>query len=274
MTAPGLDAALPHSEPNPRRLDGKIAIVTGGGSRGEGIGTGRAAAILFARHGAKVLVVDRDPEAAKATVDGIESEGGEAVAFEADLTSADDCAAMVAAAMDRWGRIDILDNNVGTEGAGTILETTDEDWDRVITVNLRTVVSASRAVIPVMADGGGGAIVNLSSISAIRPRGLTPYTTAKGGVIALTKAMAIDHAAQGIRVNAILPGPLYTPMVASEGMDPAVRDKRRGASPLGIEGTGWDVGYTALFLVSDEARYITGTTLPVDGGVSVRSPDR
>jgi NAD(P)-dependent dehydrogenase (short-subunit alcohol dehydrogenase family) len=144
----------------------------------------------------------------------------------------------------------------------------------VVAVNVRTVVNASRAVIPVMADGGGGAIVNLSSISAIRPRGLTPYTTAKGAVLALTRAMAIDHAGQGIRVNAIAPGPLYTPMVAAAGMPAEVRERRRAASPLGVEGTGWDVGYAALYLVSDEARYITGCTLTVDGGVSIRSPDR
>jgi NAD(P)-dependent dehydrogenase (short-subunit alcohol dehydrogenase family) len=255
------------------RLDGKVAIVTGGGSRGPGIGTGRAAAILFARHGAKVLVVDLDEDAAGVTVEAIRAEGGEAVAFRADVTAADDCAAMARAAASRWGRIDILDNNVGIEGPGTVLDATDDDWDRVIAVNVRTVVAASRAVVPVMADGGGGAIVNLASIAAVRPRGITPYSTAKGAVLALTRAMAIDHAAQGIRVNAIAPGPIHTPMVAAR-MTPEVRERRRAASPLGIEGTGWDVGYAALFLVSDEARYITGCTLPVDGGVSIRSPDR
>ena len=260
--------------PAQRRLDGKVAVVTGGGSRAAGIGTGRAAAILFARHGARVLVVDRDEDAANATVDMIAAEGGEAVAIAADLTVDDDCTAMAAAAVGRWGRIDVLDNNVGIEGPGTILDATSEDWDRVMAVNVRTIVQASRAVVPVMATGGGGSIVNLSSISALRPRGLTPYTAAKGAVIALTRAMAIDHAAAGIRVNCIAPGPIYTPMVYAAGMADELRDRRRAASPLGIEGTGWDVGYAALFLVSDEARYITGTVLPVDGGVSIRSPDR
>jgi NAD(P)-dependent dehydrogenase (short-subunit alcohol dehydrogenase family) len=260
--------------PEARRLDGKVAIVTGGGSRGPGIGTGRAAAVLFARNGARVLVVDRDEAAAKTTVDMITEEGGEAMAFAADLTSDDDCTAMTTAALARWGRIDVLDNNVGTEGPGTILDVDSAAWDTVMTVNVSTVVKASRAVVPVMAEGGGGAIVNLSSISAFRPRGLTPYTAAKGAVIALTRAMAIDHAPQGIRVNCIAPGPLYTPMVVSGGMSDELRERRRRASPLGVEGTGWDVGYAALFLVSDEARYITGTVLPVDGGVSVRSPDR
>jgi NAD(P)-dependent dehydrogenase (short-subunit alcohol dehydrogenase family) len=260
--------------PAQRRLDGKVAVVTGGGSRAAGIGTGRAAAILFARHGARVLVVDRDEDAANATVDMIAAEGGEAVAIAADLTVDDDCTAMAAAAVGRWGRIDVLDNNVGIEGPGTILDATSEDWDRVMAVNVRTIVQASRAVVPVMATGGGGSIVNLSSISALRPRGLTPYTAAKGAVIALTRAMAIDHAAAGIRVNCIAPGPIYTPMVYAAGMADELRERRRAASPLGVEGTGWDVGYAALFLVSDEARYITGTVLPVDGGVSIRSPDR
>jgi len=264
----------PVGGPPAQRLDGKVAVVTGGGSRTAGIGTGRAAAILFARHGARVLVVDRDEAAANATVDMIAAEGGEAVAVAADLTVEEDCTAMAAAAVGRWGRIDVLDNNVGIEGPGTILDATSEDWDRVMAVNVRTIVQASRAVVPVMATGGGGSIVNLSSISALRPRGLTPYTAAKGAVIALTRAMAIDHAAAGIRVNCIAPGPIYTPMVYAAGMADELRERRRAASPLGVEGTGWDVGYAALFLVSDEARYITGTVLPVDGGVSIRSPDR
>ncbi|GAA1313183.1 SDR family NAD(P)-dependent oxidoreductase [Pseudonocardia xinjiangensis] len=260
--------------PDAGRLAGKVAIVTGGGSRAAGIGTGRAAAVLFARHGARVLVVDRDEAAARDTVEMITREGGEAVAHTADLTAEDDCTAMAAAAVGRWGRIDILDNNVGIEGPGTILDVTAADWDVVMKVNVGTIVAASRAVVPVMAAGGGGSIVNLSSISALRPRGLTPYTAAKGAVIALTRAMAIDHAAAGIRVNCIAPGPIYTPMVYAAGMDEDLRDRRRAASPLGVEGTGWDVGYAALFLVSDEARYVTGVTLPVDGGVSIRSPDR
>lgn len=255
------------------RLPGKVAIVTGGGSRAAGIGTGRAASILFARHGARVLVVDRDLAAAEETVAMIAEEGGESVAWQGDVTSSRACDEMVREAVGRWGRLDILDNNLGIEGAGTILDVGEAHWDTVMNVNVKTIVLASRAAVPAMADSGGGAIVNLSSISAFRPRGLTPYTASKGAVIALTRAMAIDHAAQGIRVNAIAPGPIYTPMVAS-GMDEALRERRRAASPLGIEGTGWDIGHAAVFLVSDEARYITGTILTVDGGVSVRSPDR
>jgi NAD(P)-dependent dehydrogenase (short-subunit alcohol dehydrogenase family) len=128
--------------------------------------------------------------------------------------------------------------------------------------------------VPAMTKGGGGAIVNISSISALRPRGLTPYSVSKGAVIALTRAMAIDHAPQGIRVNCIAPGPVYTPMVYSDGMTPELRERRRRASPLGVEGTGWDIGYAALFLVSDEARYVTGVVLPVDGGVTITSAGR
>jgi NAD(P)-dependent dehydrogenase (short-subunit alcohol dehydrogenase family) len=258
----------------PARLADKVAIVTGGGSRSDGIGTGRGAAILFARHGAKVLVVDRDLAAADKTVSMIAEEGGVAEPYVADLTSPDSCDAMVARAVELWGRLDILDNNLGTEGAGTILEVDDAFWDQVFELNLKTVVHASRSAIPVMVAGGGGSIINLSSISATHPRGLTAYTTAKAAVSALTRAMAIDHGPAGIRVNAIAPGPLYTPMVFSEGMTDELRDRRRAASILNVEGTGWDIGYAAVFLASDEARYITGQILAVDGGVSIRSPAR
>jgi NAD(P)-dependent dehydrogenase (short-subunit alcohol dehydrogenase family) len=181
---------------------------------------------------------------------------------------------MVDEVMRRWGRLDVLDNNVGIEGRGTLLETDETQWEKVMRVNVLGMMLASKHAIPAMITAGGGAIVNISSISALRPRGLTSYSVSKGAVIALTRAMAIDHAAQGIRVNCIAPGPVYTPMVYSGGMSDDVRDRRRRASPLGIEGTGWDIGHAALFLVSDEARYITGVVLPVDGGVTIASPAR
>jgi NAD(P)-dependent dehydrogenase (short-subunit alcohol dehydrogenase family) len=256
------------------RLAGKVAIVTGAGSRAEGIGNGRAAAILFAREGARILLVDQQQKAAEATLAMIREEGGEAEAFGADVTRRDDCAAMVDAAIGRWGRLDILDNNVGIGGRGTVVEVSEEEWERIMRVNVTGMMLASKHAIPAMVKGGGGAIVNISSISALRPRGLTAYSASKGAVIALTRAMAIDHAHQGIRVNCIAPGPVYTPMVYAGGMSPEVRDRRRNASPLGIEGTGWDIGYAALFLVSHEARYITGVVLPVDGGVTIASPSR
>ncbi len=256
------------------RLEGKVAIVTGAGSRGAGIGNGRAAAILFAREGAKVLLVDQNPGAAEETLAAIKEEGGEAEVFPGDVTDADRCRAMVDRATRRWGRLDVLDNNVGIEGPGTVVTTGEEDWDRVMTVNVKSILLTGKYAVPAMAAGGGGAIINISSISALRPRGLTPYSASKGAVIALTRAMAIDHAKDGVRVNCIAPGPMYTPMVSSAGMSAEARDLRRRASPLGIEGTGWDVGYAALFLASDEARYITGVVLPVDGGVTISSPAR
>ncbi len=256
------------------RLAGKVAIVTGAGSRAEGIGNGRAAAILFAREGAKVLLVDQNREWAETTLKMIEAESGEAAVCVADVTKSDECRAMVAEAVRRWGRLDILDNNVGIGGRGTVVEMPLEEWERIMHVNVTGMMLASKHAIPAMVKGGGGAIVNISSISALRPRGLTAYSASKGAVIALTRAMAIDHAAEGVRVNCIAPGPVYTPMVYAGGMNAETRERRRQASPLGIEGTGWDIGNAALFLCSDEARYVTGVVLPVDGGVTIASPSR
>jgi len=256
------------------RLAGKVAIVTGAGSRGEGIGNGRAAAVLFAREGARVLLVDQTRKAAEETLEMIRGEKGEAEIFEADVTRSVDCHAMVDDAVRRWGRLDILDNNVGIGGRATVVEVDEAEWDHLMKVNVTSMMLTSKHAIPAMVKSGGGAIVNISSISALRPRGLTPYSVSKGAVIALTRAMAIDHAPQGIRVNCIAPGPVYTPMVYSGGMSADLRERRRQASPLGLEGTGWDIGYAALFLVSDEARYVTGVVLPVDGGVTITSAGR
>jgi NAD(P)-dependent dehydrogenase (short-subunit alcohol dehydrogenase family) len=256
------------------RLAGKVAIVTGGGSRGPGIGNGRAAAILFAREGARVVLVDLVAEWGDQTRAMIAAEGGEAFVVEADVTRDEDCARVVNTAVERYGSIDILQNNVGIGGAGTVVDVSPEEWDRVMQVNVKSMMLMSKHVIPAMAARGGGAIVNISSVSSIRPRGLTPYSASKGAVNALTQAMAVDHAAQGIRVNCILPGPVYTPMVASGGMTEAQRELRKRASPLGIEGTGWDIGWAAVFLASDEARWITGQLLCVDGGMTVVGPSR
>jgi NAD(P)-dependent dehydrogenase (short-subunit alcohol dehydrogenase family) len=250
-----------------KRLEGKVAIVTGAGAAGEGIGNGRAAAILFAREGAKVLLVDRKRELAAATQTMIAAEGGEAVAFEADVTRSDDCRAMVEAAVGRWGKLDILQNNVGIGGAGRAPDVDEALWDRVLRVNVTSMMLSAKHAIPAMIASGGGAIVNISSIAALRPRGLTPYATSKGAVEALTRGLAADHARDSIRVNCIEPGPVFTPMVYAAGMSDEMRERRRRASPLGIEGTGWDIAHASLFLVTDEARYITGVVLPVDGGV-------
>jgi len=256
------------------RLEDKVAIVTGAGSQTSGIGNGRAAAILFAREGARVLIVDQNRSAAEETLEAIRKEGGEAEVFIGDVTRAEDCAAVVNRALAFWGKLDILDNNVGISGPGNVVEVQEDLWDHVMAVNVKSMMLMSKFAVPAMAAKKGGSIINISSISALRPRGLTPYSASKGAVIALTRAMAVDHAKDGIRVNCIAPGPVYTPMVFGKGMSEELRDRRRKASPLGIEGTGWDVGYAALFLASDEGRYITGVVLPVDGGVTITSASR
>jgi len=260
--------------PDDRGLTGKVAIVTGGGAAGTGIGNGRAAAILLARAGTRGIVVDKSLDLADKTVAMIKDDGGEAIALEADLTRDEDCAAMVKAALDRFGRLDFLDNNIGIGSRGSVVDETQENWRRVMQVNVETMFLASKHAIPAMIRGGGGAIVNVSSISALRPRGLTVYSASKGAVIALTRAMAVDHGRDGVRVNCVAPGPMYTPMVYQRGMSPEARDRRRRASTLQIEGTGWDIGQAVRFLMSDHARYITGQTLVVDGGATLSGPER
>ena len=255
-------------------LSGKVAVVTGGGAAGDGIGNGRAVAILLAKAGTRVVVVDRDAALARRTVEMIGAVGGEAIAVEADVTRAADCAAMVKAALDRFGRLDLLDNNVGIGSRGSVLDESEESWRRVMQVNVDSMFLAAKHAIPAMRRAGGGAIVNVSSISALRPRGLTAYSVSKGAVIALTRAMAVDHGRDGIRVNCVAPGPVYTPMVYARGMSGAARERRRQASALGIEGTGWDIGHAVRFLLSDQARYITGHVLVVDGGTSLTAPER
>lgn len=257
------------------RLEGKVAIVTGAGSRAPGIGNGRAAAILFAREGAKVLLVDKSTSAAEDTLEMIHKEGGEAEVFAADATKDEGCRAMVERAVKRWGKLDILDNNVGIDvGRANVVNVTEDQWDLIMSVNVKSIMLTGKHAVPVMAAGGGGAIVNIASTAALRPTAITPYSVSKGAVITLTRAMAIDHAKDHIRVNCVAPGPMYTPMVYAAGMSEEVRERRKRASPLNIEGTGWDVGNAALFLVSEEARYITGVVLVVDGGVTLASPPR
>ena len=240
-------------------LEGKVAIVAGGGAAGDGIGNGRAAAILLARAGASVFVVDRSLELAEGTVRMIESEAGVAVAFEADLTDEDQCAAMVEAAVAQFGRLDVLDNNIGIASLSAVTEETQSQWERVMRVNVEAMFLNAKHAIPAMIKSGdGGAIVNISSIAALRPRGMSAYSTSKAAVIGLTRAMAIDHASDGIRVNCVAPGVVYTPMVYADGMSEEAREQRRKYSLLGVEGTGWDIGRAVVFLSSGWARYITG----------------
>jgi len=247
------------------RLEGKVAIVTGAGSRGPGIGNGKATAILFAREGAKVLLVDRVLKRAYETLEFINAEGGEASVFTADVTNVSNCQAMVAAAVEHYGRLDILHNNVGIESTGNVVDMNLEEWDIVMAVNLKSMALTCRFAIPQMIAGGSGAVINISSVAALRPRGNDAYSTSKGGVIALTRAMALSHARDHVRVNCIVPGPIFTPMVA-ERITKAVRERRRLATALQTEGTAWDVAWAAVYLASDEARWVTGIALPVDGG--------
>jgi NAD(P)-dependent dehydrogenase (short-subunit alcohol dehydrogenase family) len=253
------------------RLDGKVAIVTGAGSSSEGIGNGKATAILFAREGAKVLLVDMFEDRVAETETLITNEGGECSTVIADVTSADDCERMVATAVERYGRLDILDNNVGISIRADVTEVTEEQWDHIMNVNVKSIMLASKYAVPVMKRGGGGAIINISSMAGLRANSSTPYTTSKAAVIGITKSLAGDHGRDGIRANCIAPGLIYGPMVAPR-MDERLRGDRMQAAPLGTEGTGWDVGYAALFLASDEARWITGVTLPVDAGLLITTP--
>ena len=253
------------------RLKGKVAIVAGGGASGPVLGNGQATAILFAREGAKVVVADAALERAQATVDLIAKEGGTASAVRADVSKAADCKAMVQAAVERHGRLDILDNNVGISVRADVLEVTEEQWDKVMAVNVKSIVLAAKYAIPEMKKAGGGSIINISSVAGLRANQSTPYTTSKAAIVGLTRSMAGDHGRDGIRVNCILPGLIYGPMTAPR-MDEDIRRKRREAGALGTEGTGWDVAWAAVFLASDEARWITGVALPVDAGFLVMSP--
>jgi len=256
-------------------LDGKVAIVAGGGAAGDGIGNGRAAAILLAQAGAKVLVVDRDEALAERTVQMIGARGREAAAMGADLTRSDDCRAVAEAAVARWGRLDVLDNNVGIGSSKSVVDEDEQTWKRVMDVNVTPMFLMSKHAIPRMIQtAGGGAIINISSISAILPKGLTAYSTSKGAVLSLTQAMAVDHGKDGIRVNCVLPGPVYTPMVYARGMTAQRRDQRRDASLVRTEGEGWDIGKAVVYLASDWARYVTGHLLVVDGGCTLSSLPR
>ena len=261
------------------RLADKVAIVVGGGQTpGATIGNGRATAVLFAREGAKVLVVDRSLEAAQQTVQQIEGEGGSALAHEADATNEAACVALVARAVEAFGRIDVLHNNVGIGGGDSGPAHLDEDaWDKILQVNLKSVVLPCKHVLPVMRRQRSGAIVNVSSIAAVCATPIVAYKVSKAGINAYTQSLAVGNAKHGIRANVIMPGLMNTPM-AIEGISSAlgiaredlIRQRDAQVPLRGKMGTAWDVAYAALFLASDEARFITGVALPVDGGQSAR----
>ncbi len=257
------------------RLKDKVAIVSGAGSIAPGWGNGKATAVLFAREGAKVLAVDIDGAAAEVTQRIIGEEGGEATVAECDVTQASQVEAMVARCIDVYGRVDVLHNNVGIVTLGGPVETSEEDWDRVNAVNLKSVYLTCKHVLPHMERQGGGAIVNISSITGIRWLGVpyVSYSATKAAVLQLTQSVALQYASRNIRCNAVLPGLMNTPMAqksvaeAYSGGDVEkmieIRDRQ---VPMGKQGDAWDVAYAALFLASDEAKYITGTQLVVDGG--------
>jgi NAD(P)-dependent dehydrogenase (short-subunit alcohol dehydrogenase family) len=261
------------------RLEGKAAIVVGAGQTpGETIGNGRATAILFAREGARVLVVDCDLDSAKETQSMIEAEGGSAEIHQADVTIESDCKSIADRCVELYGAIDILHNNVGIGGgdAGPT-RLTEEVWDQIMNVNLKSVFLTCKHALPVMREQRRGCITNISSIAAVCSVGIVAYKTSKAGVNAYTHALATGNAKYGIRVNAIMPGLINTPM-AIEGISKArniprekLIEQRDGVVPLGAKmGTAWDIANAALFLASDEAAFITGVVLPVDGGQSAR----
>ena len=262
------------------RLQNKVAIVAGAGQTpGDTIGNGRATAILYAREGARVILVDRAPESAGETRAMIESEGGSCFVCEADITRAEDCQAFTRAALEAYGQIDILHNNVGI-GAGDTeaVGLSEEAWDRILDVNLKGMFLSCRQVLPIMRRQRQGCVINISSIAAVcSATSLTAYKISKAGVNAMTQTLAIGNAKYGIRVNAIMPGLINTPMAIESHMkarditkEDLIRERDAQVPLRGKMGTAWDVACAALFLASDEAQFITGVVLPVDGGQSAR----
>ena len=262
------------------RLKGKVAIVSGAGSIGQGWGNGKATAVLFAREGARVLAVDVDEEAAEETSSLIAAESGECTVAQCDVTKATAVAAMVARCIEVYGRVDILHNNVGIVRLGGPVETSEEDWDLVSDVNLKSIFLTCKSVLPHMERQGGGAIVNIASIAGIRWLGVpyVSYAATKAAILQFSQSVALQYAPQNIRCNSILPGLMNTPMAqksvaeAYSGGDVEKMIAIRAAQvPMGRQGDAWDVAHAALFLASDEARYITGTQLVVDGGLTCSS---
>jgi NAD(P)-dependent dehydrogenase (short-subunit alcohol dehydrogenase family) len=267
-----------------KRLAGKTALVVGAGSSGPGWGNGKATAVLFAREGAKVFCVDRDEDAAHETAELIRGEGGEAEAWRADAAVGAEVERMVAACVARFGTIDVLDNNVGIVEVGGVVELSEAKWDRIFDVNLKSCFLAMKHVVPVMERNEGplrGSIVNISSIASLRWTGVpyAGYYTTKAAMNHLTRTTAVEYAPRGIRVNAVLPGLMKTPMVqraaglstSYAGGDVEQMWRVRDAQcPAGHMGDAWDVAHAALFLASDESRYVMGLELVVDGALTVK----
>ncbi|KAL4804105.1 hypothetical protein BDV18DRAFT_166266 [Aspergillus unguis] len=268
--------SIPCTPPS-RSLSGKTAIVTGAGCHGDGIGNGRAIAILLASDGCNVVCVDRNLDWAQKTVSMIKDQAGNvygtAVAVKADVTSAQDCSGVVQKALAQFGRLDILVNNVGVAGAsGTAVDVDMDDWVKSLDVNVNSMVLMAKYAIPAMERNEGeskGSIVNMGSVAGLK--GGTPhllYPTSKGAIVNMTRAMAAHHAGSGIRVNCVCPGMLYTPMMYADGMTEEAREARRKRSLLGTEGNGWDCATAVVFLAGPHARWMTGVILPVDAGTT------
>jgi NAD(P)-dependent dehydrogenase (short-subunit alcohol dehydrogenase family) len=260
-----------------RKLDGKVAIVTGAGSSGPGVGTGKAISVLFAREGAQVVLVDKFEDRAKETLALIEADGGDALIVVADLVDPNAAQEVVDSATTHYGGVDILVNNAAMAPSTSILDTSNELFDQIVAINLTAPFMLCRAALPSMIDRGGGAIVNVTSIAALRGQGgqgNTAYATSKAGLLGLTTDLADAFGKHGIRVNCVAPGILDTPMrnqtMLSKGLDPKSIDLS-SRTALGVEGDAWDLARAVLFLVCPDGAYITGVLLPVDGGSIARS---
>lgn len=263
----------------PGRLQDKVAIITGAGCVGPGWGNGRAEAVLFAQEGARIFAVDRDASALEETIARVNEVGGAMVTHLCDMTDNAAVQAMVAACVSHWGRVDVLVNNVGGSQRGGPVDLTEPQWDAQMDYNLKSVFLACKHVLPVMVAQGGGAIVNTSSTSGIRWTGSAQvgYAASKAGVIQFSRVTAVEYAKHGIRVNTVVPGQMHTPMVEARlagqrtgGDVESLLKSRVARIPLGFMGDGRDTAAAALFLASDEARFVTGTELVVDGGMSAR----
>ena len=252
------------------RLKDKVAVVTGAAPRGEGVGNGMATALMFAREGAKVVLVNRSAERADKLARQIRDEGGEASVFAGDVAKADAAEAMAEFAAKKYGRLDILHNNVGIGAPGTPETVTLADWHKVLEANLTTTMLCTKYCLPRMKEGGGGSIIMVSSIAGalglIGSPGAVAYATAKAGLHGFTVSVAADYATQNIRANCIVVGSVHTPMVAHMGAE--ARERRRKLVPMQTEGTAWDVAHGAVYLASDESSYVTGSELVIDGGTT------